>query len=144
MIRGSIEVPAQGFYRFLVGFVLIVSILLLGTSAYDLIFGSHHLLTRSRSEIGPGHPAAMAEHFSVFMLVPLVATPIVILLWPKARSATSEVRQTYATFLETLFKGRELAAGANRGLSFRRNLWFMKFPFRLRGRLLDPPGVAFS
>jgi hypothetical protein len=43
------------------------------------------------------------------VLVPLVAIPIIVLLWPKARSIKSEVGQTFATFLEALFKVRELA-----------------------------------
>jgi len=116
IISGSIAVPAQGLYRFSLGLVLVISILLVGTSAYDLISGGHHLLTRSRTEIGPGHPATRAQHFGVFVLVPLVAIAIIVLLWPKARSVQSEVRQTFATFLETLFQVRDLGAGANNGL----------------------------
>ena len=119
IISGSIAVPAQGLYRFSVGFVLIISILLVGTSAYVLISGSHRLLTRSRTEIGPGHPATTAQHFSVLVLVPLLAIPIIFWLWPKARSVNREVRQTFATFLEALFQARDLAAGASRGLGSR-------------------------
>ena len=119
IISGSIAVPAQGLYRFSAGLVLIISILLVGASAYDLISGGHHLPTRSRTEIGPGHPASRAQHFGVFVLVPLVAIAIIVLLWPKARSVQSEVRQTFATFLAALFQVRDLAAGANKGLGCR-------------------------
>jgi hypothetical protein len=36
IISGSIVVPAQALYRFSLGFVLIISILLVGTSAYEI------------------------------------------------------------------------------------------------------------
>jgi hypothetical protein len=120
IISGGIAVPAQGLYRFSVGLVLLISILLVGTSAYDLLFASHHLLTRSRTEIGPGHPATRSQHGRVLVLVPLVAIPIIVLLWPKARSVKSEVRQTLATFLEALFQVRELAAETNNDPGSRR------------------------
>jgi len=48
--------------------------------------------------------------------IPRVAIPIIVLFWPKARSVNSEVRQTFTTFLEALFKVTELAAGANNDL----------------------------
>jgi hypothetical protein len=53
------------------------------------------------------------------VLVPLVAIAIIVLLWPKARSVQSDVRLTFATFLEALFQVRDLAAGANNGLGSR-------------------------
>jgi len=48
--------------------------------------------------------------------IPPVAMPIMVLFWPKARSVNSEVRQTFNSFLQALFKVTELAAGANNDL----------------------------
>lgn len=69
-MRGQIEVPAQRFYRLVSGFVVLVTMLLVGASAYDLRFGTHLLRTRSRTEVGLGHEASTEEHFAVFFLAP--------------------------------------------------------------------------
>jgi hypothetical protein len=70
VISGQIEVPAQHFYRLAIGFVTFIALLVLGTYVYDLAFGTHRLLTRSPTELGPGHPATLTQHFAIFLLVP--------------------------------------------------------------------------
>jgi hypothetical protein len=55
--------------------VILVSVFVVRTSLYDLVFGAHRLLTQSRTELGPGHRATLGRHFAVFLLVPLVGNP---------------------------------------------------------------------
>ena len=103
LISGQIRVPGQNLHRFLVAFACIVTVWGLGNSAWDLLFGTHLLLTRSRTELGPGHPASMEEHLAVFLFLPLVAIPIVTMLWPKARGASNDARQTLKDCLQKMF-----------------------------------------
>ena len=70
---------------------------------WDLLFGTHILLTRSPTELGPGHPATREGHFAVFVLVPLVAIPILGMLWPKARGLTKGADQALRESLEKMF-----------------------------------------
>lgn len=98
-IRGEMSVPAQGFYRFGFWFAAIISISVLGVSACDLIVGTHLLRTRHWTELGPGHPANTEQHFATFLLVPLVCIPILLILWPKAKGISKEVREAFEEFL---------------------------------------------
>ena len=100
VIGGQITIPAQGFFRLVLGFVILVELFVLGKSLYDLVVGGHRLLTRSRTELGPGHPATLEQHFAVFLLVPLVVIPMVAILWPKAAAVKPEICQTFEEFLE--------------------------------------------
>jgi hypothetical protein len=81
-IRGQIEVPGQTFYRSLTGFVCIVGLWGLLNAAWDLLFRTHLLLTRSRTELQPGHPASVEEHWIVFLCIPIVALPILAVARP--------------------------------------------------------------
>jgi len=107
VISGQIEVPAQHFFRFAIGLVTFIALLVLGTSVYDLAFGAHRLLTRSPTELGPGRPATLTQHFAIFLLVPLVVIPIITILWPKARAVSPEVRQSLAEFAQKLLEAKE-------------------------------------
>jgi hypothetical protein len=107
VISGQIEAPAQHFYRLAIGFVIFIALLILGTSVYDLAFGTHRLLTRPPTELGTGHPATLTQHFAVFLLVPLVVIPIITILWPKARGVSPEVRQSLAEFAQKLLEAKE-------------------------------------
>jgi hypothetical protein len=64
---GRIEVPGQDFYGLAIGLAFIVSVLIVGTSADDLSFGTHHLKTRTGWELGTRQPASIEQHFSVFV-----------------------------------------------------------------------------
>ena len=103
VITGQFEVPGRNWYRCLIGFVLIVGVSVLASSASDLAFGTHYLLTRSRTELGPGHWATPEQHWLVFILIPLVVLPITAVLWPNARGVTEEARQTLNDCLSKLF-----------------------------------------
>lgn len=103
VISGRVEVPGQGLYRFVIGFVGTISVYVLAVSVWDLVFGTHLLLTRSRTALGPGHPATIDDHWAVFLVVPLVAIPMVAMLWSKARGASSDARRTLNDCLQKLF-----------------------------------------
>lgn len=103
VITGQIQVPGQNWYRCLIGFVFVISIAVLASSAWDLAFGTRYLLTRSRHQLGPGHFATPEQHWLVLVLIPLVALPIVAALWPKARGVSKEARQTLSECLGELF-----------------------------------------
>jgi hypothetical protein len=103
IVAGQIEVPGQRRSRFCTAFVSVVGLAGLASSAWDLAFGTHFLLTRSRMELGPGHWASPEEHWLVFILIPLVAVPIIAVLWPTARGVSKEARQTVSDCLERLF-----------------------------------------
>jgi len=45
----------------------------------------------------------MEEHLAVFLFLPLVAIPIVTMLWPKARGASNNARQTLKDCLQKMF-----------------------------------------
>src|SRR5262249_20656391 len=70
------------------------------------------LRTLSRMELGPGHWASPGEHWLVFILIPLVALPIIAMLWPTARGVSKEVRQTVNDCLEKLFVELRCASSA--------------------------------
>ena len=53
LLSGQIAHPAQSFFRLVLGFVILVSVFVVGTSLYYLVFGGHRLLTQSRTELGP-------------------------------------------------------------------------------------------
>lgn len=80
--------------------MILVSVFVVRTSLYDLVFGAHRLLTQSRTELGPGHRATLGRHFAVFLLVPLVVIPMVAILWPKAAAAKPGICLTFEEFLE--------------------------------------------
>lgn len=103
VIRGQIDVPGKSLYRYLIGFVGVISIGGLTGLVWDLLFGTHILLIRSRAELGPGHPATRQEHFAVFVLLPLVAIPTVAMLWPKARGLTGTADQAIRDSLKKMF-----------------------------------------
>jgi hypothetical protein len=103
-LRGQIEVPAQRFYRVLSGFVVLVAVWLVVASGYDLVFGTHILRTRARTELGLGQPASIEQHFAVFFLVPALAVGVLALLWPKTRPMRRDAIQTLREFVEKLFE----------------------------------------
>lgn len=104
VVSVRIEGPAQSLYRLVVGFVVFIAVFVLGASAYGLAFGTHLLVTRSRTELGPEHLATRGQHIAVFVLVPLVAISIIATLWPKARGLKAETRRTFLEFLQKLFE----------------------------------------
>ena len=103
VVRGQIDVPRQNLHRSLIGFVCIISVWGLSNAAWDLFFGTHLLLTRTQTELGPGHPASVQQHLAVFLCVPLIALPIVAMLWPKARGVSNDARQTLKDSLQQMF-----------------------------------------
>lgn len=103
VIRGRIDVPGKSLYRCLIGFVGVVTIGGLTGSVWDLLFGTHILWIHRRAELGPGHPATREEHFSVFVLLPLVAIPTIAMLWPKARGVTRSADQAIRDSLKKMF-----------------------------------------
>lgn len=103
VIRGQIDVPGKSLYRCLIGFVCVISIGGLASSVWDLVFGTHILWIRSRTELGPGHPANREEHFAIFVLFPLVTSSIFAMLWPKARGLTKSANQALRDSLEKMF-----------------------------------------
>jgi hypothetical protein len=105
VITGQIEVPGQRWYRVLFAFIATIGLFVLGASGWDLAFGTHLLLTRSRTELGPGHPATPEQHWLAFVLIPLVTVPMVAMLWRKACGASKEARQTMNDCLQRLFGG---------------------------------------
>jgi lysylphosphatidylglycerol synthetase-like protein (DUF2156 family) len=111
IIRGRIEVPAQGLYRLASGFVVLVAALVLGTSAYDLAFGTHRLLTRSRTELGPGHPASIEQHLIVFLVVPILTIALLAIFWPKARPISPETAVTLRQFVQELLDATDSDSG---------------------------------
>jgi hypothetical protein len=102
-VAGQIEVPGQRRSRFCIAFVVVVALAGLASSVWDLAFGTQLLRTLSRMELGPGHGASPEEHWLVFILIPLVALPMIAMLWPTARGVRKEVRQTVNDCLEKLF-----------------------------------------
>lgn len=103
IVAGQIEVPGQRRSRFCIAFVSIIGLTGLASSVWDLVFGTHLLRTRPRMELGPGHWASPEEQWLLFILIPLVALPIIAMLWPTARGVSKEVRQTVNDCLEKLF-----------------------------------------
>lgn len=106
VVHARIKVPAQRFYRIASCLVILVSACVAGGSIYDLVFGTHLLLVRSRTELW-GHPASIEEHFSVFFLLPIVAIPLLAILWPKARPIDAETVQTFREFIKRLFEAEQ-------------------------------------
>ena len=106
LITGRIEVPLRAFYRAVVVGSGAIGALLLGTSAWDLIFGTHHLLTRRPTELGPGHPANFEQHIAVFITVPLIVAAVFAIFGEKARRPSAEARQGLVDFLHALFDAR--------------------------------------
>jgi hypothetical protein len=103
-ITGIITVPGRNFYASVLVFALTVGLLVMGRSAWDLLFGTHRLLTRKATELGPGHPANLEQHLAVFVLVPLVLVAVILVFGPKARGVSIERRQTTLEFLHTFFQ----------------------------------------
>jgi hypothetical protein len=103
IVAGQIEAPGQSLCRLCIAFVSAIGMVGLANSACDLMFGRHRLLTRSRTELGPGHWATPEEHWLIFILIPLVALPIIAILWPTARGVSKEARQTLNDCLNKLF-----------------------------------------
>ena len=116
IVAGQISVPGQRRSRFCIAFVFFGGLAGLASSAWDLAFGTHLLLTRSRMELGPGHWASPEEHWLVFILIPLVALPIIAMLWPTARGVGKQARQTVNDCLEKLF-GESSGASSVRQIS---------------------------
>lgn len=104
VIRGEITVPARVIYRFGLGLALVVSLMMVGASAYDVLFGTHLLRVRSVGELTPGHPANLEQHFGTLLLVPLLAIPMIWFFYPKARGVSSNVRNDLLEFLAQLFE----------------------------------------
>jgi len=112
VIAGRIDVPARRFYAAVVASTAIIGALLLATSAWDLIFGTRHLLTRKATELGPGHPANFEQHIAVFILVPLIVLPVLALFGPKARRPSAEARAAIIDFLHAMFGEASAEASA--------------------------------
>jgi hypothetical protein len=104
VIKGRIAVPCRNLYASVVVLALAIGLLVMSTSAWDLVFGTHDLLTRKGTELGPGHPANLEQYFAVFIIVPLLLLTIVIFFGPKARGVTAETHQTTLDFLRTMFQ----------------------------------------
>jgi len=143
IISGSIVIPAQGTCRFSLGSVLMVSIRLVGASAHDLLFGSHPFLTRSRTEIGPGHAADAAQHGSVFVLVPRWQFRLLFCFGQRQGvSRANFVRRSPLS--RGLVQGDRTRGGSKQRSRFLSVIWgVMIGRLRLRSRALDPPGVSF-
>ena len=111
VITGRIEVPLRSFYATVVISIGAVGALLLAASAWDLIFGTRHLLTRRPAELGPGHPANFEQHIVVFVVVPVLVATVFAIFGDKARPASAEARQSLVDFLRAMF-GESAREGA--------------------------------